>query len=58
MFFVRNNFLTPAEIAQYTVDAGQRKAELTPVKQLILGVLAGAFIALASLNKYFPKITS
>ena len=48
MFFVRNNFLTPAEIAQYTVDAGQRKAELTPVKQLILGVLAGAFIALAS----------
>ena len=45
---MQNNFLAPAEIAQYVVDVGQRKAELAPVKQLILGVLAGAFIALAS----------
>ena len=45
---MRNNFLVPAEIAQYVVEVGQSKAELAPVKQLILGVLAGAFIAFAS----------
>lgn len=45
---MRNNFLTPAEIAQHVVEVGQSKADLAPVKQLILGILAGAFIAFAS----------
>ncbi len=47
-FYVQNNFLFPAEIAHYVVDVGQKKAELSPTKQLILGILAGAFIAFAS----------
>ena len=39
------NFLSPAEIADFTVNTGIKKAGLTPSKQFILGILAGAFIA-------------
>ena len=45
---MQGNFLSPAEIAKYVVDVGQKKAELSPFKQLLLGVLAGGFIALAA----------
>ena len=40
-----NNFLTPSEIAEFTVNAGIKKANLTVMNQFILGILAGAFIA-------------
>lgn len=42
-------FLTPQEIAKYTVDAGERKAKLPFSTVVILGFLAGAFIALGFL---------
>ena len=40
-----NNFLTPSEIAEFTVSAGIKKANLSVMNQFILGILAGAFIA-------------
>jgi formate/nitrite transporter len=45
---MQKNYLTPAEIAQSFIGIGQKKAELAPVQQIILGILAGAFIAFAS----------
>jgi formate/nitrite transporter len=42
------NFLTPAEITQAMIQAGVKKASLTPWIQFLLGVLAGAYIAFAS----------
>lgn len=42
------NFLMPAEIAAATVDAGTKKANLSIIKMVVLGILAGAFIAFAS----------
>jgi formate/nitrite transporter len=43
-----NNYLTPAEIAEYTINTGVKKSTLPIAKMLMLGFLAGAFIALAS----------
>jgi formate transporter len=43
------NFLTPAEIAQVASDAGTEKAKYDIGKLLVLGFLAGAFIALGAL---------
>ena len=40
-----NKFLTPSEIADFTISVGVKKANLTITKQFVLGVLAGAFIA-------------
>ena len=40
-----NKFLTTQEIADFTVNAGVKKATLTTANQFILGILAGAFIA-------------
>ena len=40
-----NNFLTPSEIAELTVNTGIKKANLSVMNQFILGILAGAFIA-------------
>ena len=40
-----NKFLTPQEIANFTVNIGVKKATLTTANQFILGILAGAFIA-------------
>jgi len=42
------NFLTPSEIAEYTVEAGVKKTKLTAINMFILGILAGAFIAFAA----------
>ncbi|EPZ42735.1 formate/nitrite transporter family protein [Alicyclobacillus acidoterrestris] len=44
-----NNFLAPAEIAELAAKTGQDKAKYSVVKLLILGFLAGAFIALGAL---------
>lgn len=42
------NYLTPAEIADYTVKAGIVKTKHSAINLLLLGILAGAFIAFAS----------
>ena len=39
------NYLSPSEIADFTVNAGIKKANLSALNQFILGILAGAFIA-------------
>jgi formate/nitrite transporter len=38
------NFMTPAEIAAATANAGKAKCELPIMKMLLLGILAGAYI--------------
>lgn len=42
---MNTNFLTPQEIADFTVNAGVKKANLSAVNQFMLGIMAGAFIA-------------
>ncbi len=42
------NYLTPAEIAEYTINAGVAKTKLPALNMFMLGVLAGAFIAFAA----------
>lgn len=42
------DYLTPEEIANTTVEVGIKKTNLSFTHQLILGILAGAFIAFAS----------
>ncbi|WP_047152300.1 formate/nitrite transporter family protein [Aneurinibacillus tyrosinisolvens] len=42
-------FLTPQEIAEYAADTGARKAKMSVPNMLVLGFLAGAFIALGFL---------
>lgn len=44
-----SNFLTPAEIAAAAVKSGEEKARMSIGKLLVLGFLAGAFIALGAL---------
>jgi formate/nitrite transporter len=43
-----DNYFLPAEITRNQCDIGKRKAELTVIKQLLLGFMAGIFVALAS----------
>jgi formate/nitrite transporter len=45
---VRKEFLTPAEITENFIAVGQKKAALSVTDQVVLGALAGAFIAFAS----------
>ena len=40
-----NNFLPPSEIAEFTLNVGVKKANLSVINQFILGLFAGAFIA-------------
>lgn len=42
------NYLAPSEIAETTVEVGIKKAGVSVIKMIILGILAGAFIAFAS----------
>ena len=42
---MNNSFLSPSEIADFTMNLGIRKANMTASTQFILGILAGAFIA-------------
>ena len=44
----KNGPLKPAEILRYTIDAGKTKVESSSSKLLILGIMAGAFIAFAA----------
>jgi formate/nitrite transporter len=45
---VQKMFLTPAEITESIIGVGQKKAGLSVMQQVVLGILAGAFIAFAS----------
>jgi formate/nitrite transporter len=45
---MQKEFLSPAEITESFIGTGQKKAGLAPVQQVVLGIAAGAFIALAS----------
>ena len=45
-----NNFLTPAEIVDYTEESGVKKALMPLNRTLLLSFLAGVFIALASVG--------
>ncbi|AGF58548.1 formate/nitrite transporter [Clostridium saccharoperbutylacetonicum] len=42
------NYLTPPEITEATIQTGIKKSKTTIVNMLILGILAGAFIAFAA----------
>ncbi|MFT9497876.1 formate/nitrite transporter family protein [Anaerosolibacter sp.] len=42
------NYLTPGEIAETTIQTGMKKVKLIWLHQLLLGILAGAFIAFAA----------
>ena len=42
------NYLSPAEIAEYSEESGVKKANTSAVNLFVLGILAGAFIAFAS----------
>lgn len=51
--------LNPAEIAKATVESGIKKTLLSPLNMIILGFLAGTFIAFASQgSNYAAKIYS
>ena len=41
-------YLTPSEIAEYTIEAGVNKTKMTALNMFVLGILAGAFIAFAA----------
>lgn len=45
---MENLYLSPPQIAKATVAAGVKKTKLSPINMLILGFLAGAFIAFAA----------
>ncbi|MDR1731477.1 MAG: formate/nitrite transporter family protein [Synergistaceae bacterium] len=45
---MQKEYLTPAEITENFIEIGKKKAGLSPIQQLVLGILAGAFIAFAS----------
>ncbi len=42
------NYLTPGEIAEITIQTGMKKVKLPWMHQLLLGILAGAFIGFAA----------
>jgi len=42
------NFVPPAQLSKNLVNVGVAKANLTPVKMIVLGILAGVFIGFAA----------
>lgn len=42
------NFLSPAQITDFTIETGIKKTSVPAMQSLLLGVLAGAFIAFAA----------
>lgn len=42
------NYLTPPEITEATIQTGIKKSKMTIINMIILGILAGAFIAFAA----------
>lgn len=47
---------TPAEIAEKVVEAGEKKTRLSIVNMILLGIFAGAFIALAGVAATFANV--
>lgn len=47
---------TPAEIAEKVVEAGEKKTRLPILQMILLGVFAGAFIALAGVAATFANV--
>lgn len=45
---MENNYLTPGEITEATIKTGIKKSQLSIINMILLGILAGAFIAFAS----------
>lgn len=45
---MEKSFLSPKEIAEGYIEIGREKAELPVLKQFLLGILAGAYIAFAA----------
>ncbi len=45
---MEKSYFSPAEIAENFIETGCKKADLAIFKQLVLGILGGAFIALAA----------
>ena len=45
---MEKSFLSPAEIAESFIETGRKKANLPAIRQFILGILGGAFIAFAA----------
>ena len=43
-----NNYLTPPEISEITIKTGLKKTQIPVKNMILLGILAGAFIAFAS----------
>jgi formate/nitrite transporter len=43
-----NNFLSPGQIARYSIQSGMGKVALSPLRQFVLAMAAGVFIAFAS----------
>jgi formate/nitrite transporter len=48
MVLMQDNYFPPAEITKNQCEIGKKKAELTVIKQLLLGLMAGIFVAFAS----------
>lgn len=44
----KKGLLTPAEIAEATIQAGKKKVSLSITKLIVLGIMAGVFIAFAA----------
>jgi formate/nitrite transporter len=44
----KQNYLTPPEITEVTIQTGIKKSKMTRANMLILGILAGVFIAFAA----------
>lgn len=49
---------TPAEIAEKVVEAGEKKTRLSIFNMLLLGIFAGAFIALAGVAATFANVNA
>lgn len=45
---MEKQFLDAKDIAAYMVESGQKKAAMPPLKQFVLGILAGAYVAFAA----------
>ena len=48
--------LSPSEIAEVAVEVGDRKANLPLGRMILLGIMAGAFIALAGVGAIFGNV--
>lgn len=44
----KQNYLTPSEITEVTIQTGIKKSKMTRINMIILGILAGVFIAFAA----------